>query len=60
MIEDNGCGFSLTETGRKSFGNGLANMDRRLKKIGGQFVIAPAGSKGTTITFLMNLAPAAR
>jgi signal transduction histidine kinase len=66
MVEDNGCGFSLSkaqgsataETGRKGFGNGLANMRRRLTKIGGHCGIESIPGKGTKITFVVNLTPA--
>jgi signal transduction histidine kinase/ligand-binding sensor domain-containing protein len=58
MLEDNGGGFSLAEAGRKGFGNGLANMRRRLRKIGGQCEIEPIPGKGTKVTFIVKLAPA--
>jgi signal transduction histidine kinase len=59
MLEDNGCGFLLAEAGRKGFGNGLANMRRRLAKIGGQCEIEPVPGRGTRVSFVVKLAPAA-
>jgi signal transduction histidine kinase len=58
MLEDNGCGFVLAETGRKGFGNGLANMRRRLAKIGGQGEIESIPGQGTKVTFTVRLGAA--
>jgi signal transduction histidine kinase len=58
MLEDNGCGFLLAEAGSKGFGNGLANMRRRLAKIGGRFEIEPVPAKGTKVTFIVKLVTA--
>ena len=57
ILEDNGCGFLLAEAGRKGFGNGLANMRRRLAKIGGACEIEPVPSTGTKVMFIVKLAP---
>jgi signal transduction histidine kinase/ligand-binding sensor domain-containing protein len=55
MLEDNGCGFLLAEASREGFGNGLANMRRRLTKLGGQFKIEPIPGRGTKVTFIVPL-----
>lgn len=57
-VEDNGRGFVLAETDRKNFGNGLANMRRRLAKIGGQYEIEPVPGKGTKVRFIVKVAAA--
>jgi signal transduction histidine kinase/ligand-binding sensor domain-containing protein len=59
VLEDNGCGFSPSEAGRRGFGNGLPNMRRRLGKIGGHCEIAAVPGKGTKISFFVKLASAA-
>jgi signal transduction histidine kinase len=46
IISDNGCGF---ESEKVNFGNGIANMKKRIEDIGGKFVIASAAD-GTKIT----------
>ena len=52
-IEDNGKGFS---TGSATpFGNGLANMKRRMEEIGGEFEVASIPGKGTTIRLKLPL-----
>ena len=56
-LEDNGCGFLLAEASRKGSGNGLANMRRRLRKIGGQCEIEPLPGKGTKVMFIAKLTP---
>jgi signal transduction histidine kinase len=55
MLEDNGRGFSLPEAGRKGFGNGLANMRRRLARIGGRCEIASIPDQGTKVMFYVKL-----
>jgi signal transduction histidine kinase len=45
VIEDNGCGFSCANGANA--GNGLANMRRRLEKIGGRFECESAPGAGT-------------
>ncbi len=47
VIEDNGKGFSVAENSAR--GNGLQNMERRLKNIGGRFEISSEPEKGTRI-----------
>jgi signal transduction histidine kinase len=46
-IEDNGKGFAMSEV--SSFANGLHNMEKRIKDIGGSFVLASAPGQGTRI-----------
>lgn len=58
-LEDNGCGFSAAEAGRRSFGNGLANMHRRLGKIGGSCEVTTVPGKGTQVSFVVKLTPTA-
>jgi signal transduction histidine kinase len=55
MLEDNGCGFSQSESDRTDFGNGLANMRRRLDKIGGKCAIETIPGKGTKVSFVAHL-----
>ncbi len=47
VIEDNGRGFSSAE--RSAFGNGLRNMERRMKNVGGTFRLATRLGEGTRI-----------
>ncbi|HEV2208127.1 MAG TPA: sensor histidine kinase [Verrucomicrobiae bacterium] len=51
-VEDNGDGFS---PGARNMGNGLANMERRLKQIGGSCSVQSGPGQGTTVTFQANL-----
>jgi signal transduction histidine kinase len=46
-ISDNGTGFSLKE--KANWGNGLRNMDQRMKEIGGDFLISSEKNLGTLI-----------
>lgn len=57
-LEDNGSGFVTPAAGHRGFGNGLANMHRRLAKIGGACEIASVPGKGTKVSFLVKLGPA--
>ena len=52
-IADNGKGF--TAGGGAPFGNGLANMRKRLEEIGGQFEIDSVPGTGTSIRFKLPL-----
>lgn len=45
-ISDNGIGFVL---GTENKGNGLINMEKRVRKIGGEFYLKSAPGKGTRI-----------
>jgi signal transduction histidine kinase len=46
-ISDNGTGFSVKE--KQNWGNGLRNMDQRMKDIGGNFRIISEQNQGTLI-----------
>jgi signal transduction histidine kinase len=46
-ISDNGTGFSVTE--KQNWGNGLTNMNQRMKDIGGFFQITSDKNQGTLI-----------
>ncbi|MBK6966724.1 MAG: hypothetical protein IPH20_23210 [Bacteroidales bacterium] len=46
-ISDNGIGFSLKE--KQNWGNGLSNMNQRMKAIGGNFQISSSEQQGTFI-----------
>ena len=47
-ISDNGIGFSVNE--KQQWGNGLRNMDQRMKDIGGVFQISSEQNQGTLIS----------
>jgi signal transduction histidine kinase/ligand-binding sensor domain-containing protein len=53
QVIDNGRGFSPDE--KAGSGNGLANMQLRMKKIGANYSIRSAPGKGTTITLRIPL-----
>ncbi len=46
-ISDNGIGFSVKE--KQNWGNGLRNMNQRMKDIGGDFEISSGQNQGTLI-----------
>jgi len=46
-IEDHGKGFDITQSSR--FGNGLRNMEKRMKDIGGTFAISSKLGQGTKV-----------
>jgi signal transduction histidine kinase len=48
-IHDNGTGFSVID--KQNWGNGLTNMDQRMKDIGGAFRISSGKDQGTLINF---------
>jgi len=63
-VEDNGCGFSkmdsasrASEPGRISSGNGLANMQRRMKDIGGQCIITQVPESGIQVKLIYPIPP---
>lgn len=56
-IEDDGRGIADLDFEAARSRNGLTNMRRRLEEIGGQFTIAPAGSRGTLIRLVAPLDP---
>jgi signal transduction histidine kinase len=47
QVSDNGCGFDPGASGR---GNGLDNMERRLRSIGGRCAVASQPGVGTKVT----------
>src|SRR5581483_5249824 len=49
VIEDNGKGFPSEE--QSAFGNGLSNMAKRMKNLGGSFQLSSQSGKGTRIHF---------
>lgn len=64
-VEDNGCGFTKTnsasrasEPGRISSGNGLANIQRRMKDIGGQCIITQIPESGVQVKLIYPISPA--
>jgi ligand-binding sensor domain-containing protein/signal transduction histidine kinase len=52
-IEDNGKGFAAGPRGQ--FGNGLANMKKRMEEIGGEFELTSIPGAGTNIGFKLRL-----
>ena len=54
-VEDNGCGF--TNSDRLPSGNGLANMRRRIEKIGGHFEYESRPGLGTVCRIELPFAP---
>lgn len=63
-IADNGCGFARDDVGKSancadrfSSGNGLENMCRRLREIGGVCEIQTAPGQGTKVIFKVQLNP---
>jgi signal transduction histidine kinase/ligand-binding sensor domain-containing protein len=56
VVEDNGQGFDLARD--SSAGNGLRNMQDRMKELGGKAAVASAKASGTKVTFVAPLVPA--
>ncbi len=52
LLKDNGKGFMIEEV---EDGNGLLNMQKRAKEIGGNFTITSTRDVGTTIVFSCNI-----
>jgi ligand-binding sensor domain-containing protein/signal transduction histidine kinase len=52
-VEDNGAGFATSE--KSSFGNGLINMEKRIRSIGGSFQLESEKGKGTQIAITVPL-----
>ena len=48
-IQDNGAGFSPNKA--SPAGNGMHNMEKRIKEIGGEYILKTEPEKGTTIQF---------
>jgi signal transduction histidine kinase len=57
VIEDNGKGISPTE--RSACGNGLINMEKRMKTLGGSFRLSSPPGKGARIHLEVPVRPAA-
>lgn len=53
VVGDNGCGFDPNTTQNEA--DGLGNMRRRLKRIGGRYELVTLLGKGTTATFKLPL-----
>jgi signal transduction histidine kinase/ligand-binding sensor domain-containing protein len=61
VVKDNGRGFNPTQAGsaepnRIAGGNGLANMKRRLARIGGRCDLSTEEGAGTTVSFVVGIA----
>ncbi|MBK8943994.1 MAG: hypothetical protein IPM32_01875 [Ignavibacteriae bacterium] len=54
ILTDNGNGFS-TNTNSENLGNGLTNMQKRAKKIGGKLLINSEVGKGTVVKYIGNI-----
>ncbi|HEU5124842.1 MAG TPA: RICIN domain-containing protein [Verrucomicrobiae bacterium] len=52
QVQDNGCGF---DSAAILPGNGLANLQQRMQKIGGTCEVQSAPASGTTVTFRLPL-----
>lgn len=52
-ITDNGKGFNTVKSGHN--GNGLNNMGKRIKDLGGKYEISSTENRGTTIKFAVSL-----
>ena len=52
-IRDNGCGFDASAPNRR--GNGLGNMEKRIRDLGGEFSLRSAPGQGTMIEFKVPL-----
>ena len=60
-VQDNGKGFDASQTLRRTApttrgGNGLPNMERRAREMGGRFEIASQPGEGTIVALRMSLA----
>lgn len=53
VVQDNGKGFTASDISR--FGNGLRNMEKRMKDIGGRFVIESNSGEGTRVMLTVEL-----
>jgi signal transduction histidine kinase len=56
VLEDNGCGFDAAAGAGNGRGDGLANMRKRMAKIGGGFDLASLPGQGTKLRLTVNLA----
>jgi two-component system sensor histidine kinase DegS len=55
-LSDNGVGFQ-TELVKSETGFGLAGMEQRVKKLGGEFLVKSSPGSGTKISFFVPVAP---
>jgi ligand-binding sensor domain-containing protein/signal transduction histidine kinase len=55
-IEDNGCGFDAVAPSVAN-GNGLGNMERRIRDLGGEFERTSAPGRGTKVAFTVPSGP---
>jgi len=53
LVKDNGKGFSSSDASR--FGNGLHNMEKRMKTIGGRFILESSPGEGTSVAIVLEL-----
>lgn len=55
VVADNGIGFDLGPTLEKGIGQGLGNMKKRARDIGGELSINSEPGKGTEVSFVLQL-----
>jgi signal transduction histidine kinase len=55
VVEDDGCGFDPTIECENGSGDGLKNMETRLKSIGGKTELISHPGKGTKFCFVLPL-----
>lgn len=53
VVSDDGCGFQPAQTA--AAGNGLENMQRRMREIGGELKFQSAPAHGTTVMLLISI-----
>ncbi|HTI70892.1 MAG TPA: two-component regulator propeller domain-containing protein [Candidatus Limnocylindria bacterium] len=56
VVQDDGCGFDITAHKGSPGADGLGNMAKRVKDLGGQMNIKSATGQGTVVTFVVPLA----
>jgi signal transduction histidine kinase len=54
-VQDDGCGFNAADRSGTQPGDGLGNMAKRVKDLGGQFQIVSSPGQGTRVTFIVPL-----
>lgn len=57
-VDDNGRGLDAARTARQGSGQGLPNIERRVRKLGGSLRMGPAAAGGLAIRVEVPLAPA--
>jgi ligand-binding sensor domain-containing protein/signal transduction histidine kinase len=55
VIEDNGCGFDMTQGRNGRQGNGLRNMGKRMEALGGRMEITTSPGHGTKLQFAVRV-----